>query len=421
MSVYSIYIHIPFCQKRCSYCDFNTYTGRDSLIPEYIQALVKEIKFLGLGVNEAIPAHTVYFGGGTPSLIPPDKIYETLSTLDGTFSFITPMEITLEANPGTVSLPYLKDLRSMRLNRISLGVQSTHPRELALLGRQHDFIDVMNAVRWIRQAGFDNLSLDLIFGTPGQTTANWEKSLRMVIDLNPDHLSLYELTIETDTPMHYWYSRGLIPPINPDLAAEMYEIACEYLECAGYLQYEISNWSRSDIDKRTGSDESRISNTSSQTVNQLAALNVTNPAFSCQHNLQCWRNLPYLGFGAGAHGFANGYRTANVLRPEDYIHRIDSSLGSKGFSFPQSPANSDLKPIDRETEIRESMMMGLRLTIEGISESQFYSRFGISLRERFGEEISKIIRWGLLEWVGERLRLTSKGRLLGNKVFVEFI
>lgn len=420
MKAYSIYIHIPFCQKRCSYCDFNTYAGRDSLIPAYIKALVKEIECLGSGVKEAVPVHTIYFGGGTPSLLTPDQFSKTLSTLEDVFSLVNPIEITLEANPGTVSLSYLKDLRAIGLNRISLGVQSARPRELALLGRQHDFVDVINAVRWARQAGFNNLSLDLIFGIPGQTAKDWNGSLRIAIDLAPDHFSLYGLTIEADTLMNDWSSRGLIPPQNPDLAAEMYEMANELLEEASYQQYEISNWARCNSVKGSTSVGDQISNTITQAAERRSNV-LPELAYSCQHNLQYWRNLPYLGFGAGAHGFSNGFRTVNVLRPEEYIHSIETGSEGNGYSFPQGPGTSELIQIDRATEIQEYMIMGLRLTLEGVADSEFQTRFGISLREQFGNEIRKIIDWGLLEWIGERLRLTPRGRLLGNRVFSEFI
>lgn len=420
MKPYSVYIHIPFCQKRCSYCDFNTFAGRESIIPAYLNALQKEIEFLGSRVNTTIPVHTIYFGGGTPSLLSPDQFSKILSTLKNTFILGKTTEITLEANPGTVTLEYFQELRATGLNRISLGVQSSRPRELALLGRQHDYLDVINAVGWARQAGFNNLSIDLIFGIPGQSIEDWEKTLRGAIDLSPDHFSLYGLTIEPDTMIHNWYIKGLIPPQNPDQGASMYELADKLLDDAGFQNYEISNWARrnkNQIPNEVGEIKSitKIRSTE-QRPSELPDLQ-----FSCLHNLQYWRNLPYLGFGAGAHGFANGYRTVNVSDPQEFILAAEFSSEMDGTTFPKGIATSEMTLIDRVTEIQEYMIMGLRLTLVGVSDSAFQDRFGISIREQFENKVQKIIDWGLLEWKGECLRLTSRGRLLGNRVFSEFM
>lgn len=394
--LYSIYIHIPFCQHRCSYCDFNTYAGIESLIPDYLQALCQEIRFILLSSKEQLPVHTVFFGGGTPSLIPLEGLEQILITLRQAFHLYKEAEISLEANPGTLSLPYLQGLRSLGINRLSLGMQSAIPGDLRLLERQHDLSDVVQAVSWARQAGFENLNLDLIFGIPYQSLNSWSQTLRMALSLLPEHLSLYALTLEHGTPLEHWVSRGLVLSPDDDLSADMYDIASEMLAKAGYTQYEISNWARQD--------------------NQGGLL-------SCLHNLQYWRFKPYLGIGAGAHGFANQTRTANVLSPAMYIQRLQERTMVNSLPFPSTPAAIETIPIDQQRAIGEYMMMGLRLVQEGISKVDFLERFGKTLELEFGPVIEKLVKKGLLEWDqdGQSMRLTPRGRLLGNQVFSEFV
>lgn len=392
MPVYSLYLHIPFCRHRCGYCDFNTYAGLDSLMPAYVQALRREIELLVSGADEQLQVGTVYFGGGTPSLLVPELLGAILSRLAECFSLEVGAEITMEANPGTLTLDYLRQARSLGVNRVSLGAQSAHAAELRFLEREHSFHDVRQAVAWARSAGFANLNLDLIYGLPGQELPAWRATLQAALDLQPEHLSLYALTIEHGTPLYARLQSGEIAAPDADIAADMYELAGELLERAGYRQYEISNWARCDAH---------------------------GDLLACRHNLQYWRNLPYLGLGAGAHGFAAGKRTVNVLAPAAYIQRC--ATGS-AMEFPRTPATAELRVVDREAEIGETMMMGLRLTEEGVSASQFEARFGEGLHSRFGREIADLEGKGLLEWsAGERLRVTRRGRLLGNQVFIAFV
>lgn len=397
MSPTSIYIHIPFCRHRCGYCDFNTYAGLDNLIPAYSRALCQEIEYIGAAAGERLAVHTVFFGGGTPSLLPAEELENILAALQQVFALIPGAEISLEANPGTVSPAYLAEIRRLGINRLSLGVQSANLDELRLLERQHDFLDVIHAVRWARQAGFDNLSLDLIFGLPEQTLQSWQRTVELALGLRPEHLSLYALTLEHGTPLEHWAQRGLIPEPDADLGAEMYEWAAARLETAGYEQYEISNWARRDGER----------------------------LLTCRHNLQYWRGLPYIGLGAGAHGYIAGQRTGNVLGPAAYIQRL-SGGDQKAFSqkFPATPATQSLTRVDRQAEISEFMIMGLRLVQEGVAEAVFQERFGVSLGGLFGAQIQRLEKLGLLEWAGPSrgtLRLTQAGRLLGNQVFIEFI
>lgn len=391
MESYSLYLHIPFCRHRCAYCDFNTYAGLEGLIPAYVGALKVEIELLAEAAGCRLPAHTVFFGGGTPSLLPAAAIEEIMRTLHACFDLAPEVEVTLEANPGTLSLEFLQALRDLGINRLSLGMQSANAFELALLERQHDFGDVIRAVAWARKAGFENLNLDLIFGLPQQSQETWRHSLELALDLKPEHLSLYALTLEHGTPMQHWAVRGLISEPDPEAAADMYEWASARLAEAGFRQYEISNWAR---------------------------LDPHGDLLACRHNLQYWRGLPYLGLGAGAHGYANGVRTVNVLAPAAYIERLSS--GGRG-AFPCTPATLSARKVTTEDELGETMMMGLRLVEEGVGDTEFSSRFGRSLRQVYGPQIERLQSLGLLEWAGERLRLTERGRLLGNQVFVEFV
>ena len=430
MLPHSLYLHIPFCAHRCGYCDFNTYAGLESLIPEYVSALCAEIEWLALSVGEKLPVHTLYFGGGTPSLLPAASVERILTALNRFFDLQPGLELSLEANPGTLTRSHLHDLHSLGVNRLSLGLQSAHPGELELLERIHTYPEAIQSVAWARRSGFDNLSLDLIFGLPEQTFGTWQHTLQLALGLHPEHFSLYALTIEPGTPFGRWAARGLLSTPDPDLAADMYDSASSLLCGHGYAQYEISNWASSSLSPISSSPF---------------------PSFAGRHNLQYWRNLSYLGLGAGAHGYAAGFRTENLLSPLAYLQRFkkthlppgslesetremnepQNSLStlpgrsSRYHAFPWAPATQRLHPIDRQTEIGETMMMGLRLTQAGVSDRQFALRFGQSLEEVFKPQIEQLIGQGLLEWAANEhemvLRLTPRGRLLGNRVFMEFI
>jgi len=395
----SLYIHIPFCIHRCGYCDFNTYAGLQGLIPAYSQAVCAELEYLSQSVIERLTIHTIYFGGGTPSLVPANHLGEILATIQNNFYLLPSPEVTLEANPRTVSEEYLIQIRRLGVNRISLGMQSADQNELTMLERQHTYSDVMRAVKWSRKAGINNLNLDLIFGLPCQTLKSWLISVEAALSLQPEHLSLYSLTLEHGTPMQRKVETGILSETDPDTAADMYEAASERLTKAGYFQYEISNW---------------------------ALVNDSGEQYSCKHNLQYWRNLPYIGVGAGAHGFINHYRTVDIATPGGYIRRMQnkSPVPEDRYGFPSTPATIKMNSINTDTEIGETMMMGLRLVLEGISDQDFYQRYGVNLEEQFGIQIERLISFGLLEWTeseGKRLRLTNKGHLLGNQVFKEFI
>jgi oxygen-independent coproporphyrinogen III oxidase len=390
MENFSLYFHIPFCKHRCSYCDFNTYAGQEKQIPKYVEALCCEAASVARSAGERLPVHTIFFGGGTPSLLSIEQIEVILSAAAAHFNLQTDLEITLEANPGTVSLPYLQGLRQVGINRLSFGMQSADPDDLELLDRRHLQDDVGQAVEWSRQAGFDNLSLDLIYGLPDQDLPRWQNTLSAALSLHPEHISLYALTIESGTLLFRRSERGELPLPDDDVAAEMYELASELLANKGYQQYEISNWARRGLDGKV---------------------------MVCEHNMQYWRNRPYLGFGAGAHGFANGQRTANVNGIRAFVKRC---LEEAGGPFPLGPAAVDIVPVNRYAEMQETMMVGLRLIEEGVSPVAFKDRFGIKLEDVFGKEITHLVEGGMLEG-GDPIRLTKRARLLGNQVFRQFV
>jgi oxygen-independent coproporphyrinogen-3 oxidase len=396
----SLYLHIPFCTHRCAYCDFNTYAGQEELLPAYVEAMIQEIRTVANSAPERVGVQTIFFGGGTPSLLSSAQLEAILGTIEGHFEVSSGAEISLEANPGTLSVQSLRELHALGFNRLSLGVQSAHPEELRQLERIHDYFDVVRAVEWARRAGFVNLNLDLIFGLPEQSLERWQRSVQLVLGLSPEHLSLYALTLEHGTPFGRWAGRGLLPLPDPDTAADMYEWVEGILELRGYRHYEISNWAH--------------------------------PGRECRHNLQYWRNGPYLGLGAGAHGFAGGVRYSNVLRIRSYIDRLLSPSAQP--AFPTSPAAVHRLRVTPRAEMQDTMITGLRLTEEGISSSAFQSRFGCPLEATFGDEIEALVALGLLERIDENglplvsdsaaayhLRLTGRGHLLGNQVFLRFV
>jgi oxygen-independent coproporphyrinogen-3 oxidase len=282
-----------------------------------------------------------------------------------------------------------------------------------MLERIHTFFDVIEAVTSARKAGLNNINLDLIYGLPEQKLSTWQTTVERILDLHPEHISAYALTLEHGTPFGRWSSKGLLPLPDPDLAAEMYEWLSETLEANEYVQYEISNWAK----------DGRISNIVDQPL--TFDLQLLTPSFACRHNLQYWRGLPYLAFGAGAHGYANGYRYSNVLRIKTYIER--QSNPSTLIPFPLSPATVNQHKQSPQDDMSEFMMTSLRLTQEGVSEEEFQARFGKTIYDVYGKEIDELLRLGLIENFDagnggcHSLRITKRGRLLGNQVFIRFV
>ena len=391
----SLYIHIPFCKSKCPYCDFNTYQGIESLMPPYSDALVQEIRLWGRTLGNP-RVNTIFFGGGTPSYIPLEQMEKALRAVADAFEVVPSVETTIEANPGDLNGPALTRLLEVGVNRLSIGVQSLDDSLLSMLGRRHTAQEAIEGYRLARNAGFESVNLDLMYGLPRQAMAQWEDTMEKVLELDPPHLSLYCLTLEEGTPMERWVHQGRLPEPDPDLAADMYTSAREALGRAGYHHYEISNWAM--------------------------------PGFQSRHNLAYWLNRSYLGMGPGAHSCLHGHRFWDVASPRTYIRRV-YSWGS-----------DDMKPVDtldRDTllrigpvdgveaigprlEMAETMFLGLRL-LDGLSMEDFKRRFGHDPMHLYRPQIGELEEEGLLERSDGVLRLTEKGCLLANQVFMRFL
>ena len=388
----ALYIHIPFCETKCPYCDFNTYAGIEGLIPTYMDALAQEIRLWSATLGP-VPIGTIFFGGGTPSYVPPEHIGQLLSAVRSAFTLDGNAEITLESNPGDITEERLTGWRAAGVNRLSIGVQSLDDELLRLLGRRHTSQEAMDALGYAQAAGFDDVNLDLMYGLPDQSIDQWRRTLQDTLALRPQHLSLYCLTLEEGTPLEAWVRDGSVPAPDPDLAADMYELAEEAADRSGFEHYEISNWAL--------------------------------PGHACRHNLIYWRNRSYLGVGPGAHSYLQGHRFANLSSPREYIKRV--SRWADGTSTPrdfpstlQDGPVSMVEQVDVRMEMGETMMLGLRLA-DGVTEDSFSARFGRELRDVFGTPIGELENVGLLQWNGDCLSLTRRGRLLGNEVFQRFL
>lgn len=392
----SLYLHIPFCRHRCPYCDFVSYAGKEALIPDYLDALRREVELWGAALrrgsgqapaldNQRTRVETIFFGGGTPSLLSSQQVGHILETSRNAFELADAVEISLEANPGTLSPESLLGLRQQGVNRLSLGVQSFDDDLLRAMGRLHDAAQARQAFHWARAAAFDNINLDLIYGLPGQTLAQWQADIEEALLLGPEHLSLYALGIEEGTPWGEAVAAGRLTPPDSDLAADMYLWAEDRLQLAGYNHYEISNWAR--------------------------------PGRQCHHNLTYWQRCPYLGLGAGAHSFVEGWRFANSSDLERYIAAFQGSLS------PPPPLQelagwgpvSQVETLSETDELAETLILGLRLET-GVDLGQLPVRWRPQL-DALANTMADLVSWGLLERVGSRLCLTQRGRLLGNEVF----
>jgi putative oxygen-independent coproporphyrinogen III oxidase len=284
-----IYVHVPFCVTRCGYCDFNAYEGLDALKPAYVAALHRELDLVATDrAGESVSS--IFFGGGTPSTLAPDELRDLLTSIRGRFHVRPSAEVTMEANPETVSVERLVAARSAGFDRLSMGAQSFDASVLATLERTHSPDGVAAAVRAAREAGFENVNLDLIYGADGETIESWARTLEEAVALGPEHISAYALTIESATPLGRRVSAGLTPAPDPDLQADMFELACDALAAAGFGHYEVSNWARA--------------------------------GFECRHNLGYWERRPCVGIGAGAHSSSGRRRWWNVRRPEAYLDMV---------------------------------------------------------------------------------------------------
>ncbi|MFN0095222.1 MAG: radical SAM family heme chaperone HemW [Dehalococcoidia bacterium] len=373
----AVYVHIPFCTVKCGYCDFNAYAGLDSLKTSYRDALLAEIAAWS-DVLQGRRVTSISFGGGTPSEVPVRDLAAVIDAIRSRSEVAVDAEVSVEVNPGTLGASAMTELRAAGVDRVSFGVQSFDPTELRLLDRTHSPEAAVAAVSLARDAGFANVSLDLIFGLPGQTVEGWARSLEAALALRPDHVSCYALTIEAGTPFERRVRQGALESPDPDVAAACYELAERELAVAGFRHYEISNWAR-----RHG--------------------------FESRHNLVYWQDGDYVGIGAGAHGYLAGRRYENEAHPAAYVARAASGAAAPWGSFP---------PADGATAMFDWLETRLRL-VEGFEAAAFEARFGRPLDAVVPTALGRAEAAGLLERKGMRLRLTPAGRLLHSEICVE--
>jgi len=364
---FSLYVHVPYCSKRCGYCDFNTYTpselDRDDQIESWLQSAIKETIFARKILDESLTVDTIFFGGGTPSLLEASVIKEFINNVSKHFELKKDLEITLEANPDTITQSKAEDWLKAGINRISLGMQSSAANVLQVLDRTHNPANVLSSVEILKKAGFTNFSLDLIYGTPGESLEDWSNSLKDAIAINPPHISAYSLVIEPGTKMGSQLSRGEIKAVSDDDAADKYQLAEKLLNENGYSWYEISNWAKENKE--------------------------------CQHNLNYWKGNNWWGIGPGAHSHINGVRWWNQKLPKNWRESLDKD---------QSPALAREKLTNEQIRNEEVMLLSRLKT--GINRSDFDQK-----------NVEKLIEDKLVNDVSGKLELTLEGRLLADVVF----
>lgn len=370
-----LYIHVPFCRSKCPYCDFFSIT-QPEYIPKYIDALIGELKLSRHAVG---CVDSIYFGGGTPSILTPNQIECVMAGLSSCFSISADAEVTLEVNPGTASRNRMADYRSVGINRINIGLQSCADRTLVFLGRVHTAMQGREAYRMARKAGFDNVGLDLIYALPGQSPQQWQVEMAQAVHMAPEHLSCYTLTIEPGTPLAVRIAAGEVTPLDENAAGVLFSLTIDYLNRYGYRQYEISNFAR------IGSDE-RVDRRS-------------------RHNRKYWNFAPYLGFGPAAHSFLGNKRWWNHPSIDDYLADIHAG---------RRPVAGE-EVLTREQRIIEAVYLGLRQT-DGIDLQGFRSTFEEEFGARFEPRLSRLIDGELIEKAPQRIRLTRRGMLFLDKV-----
>ena len=367
-----LYVHIPFCVRKCQYCDFLSGPSDEETKDRYIEALLKEIR--AAEHTEVYEIVSVFIGGGTPSALKAEAIASIMRTLQEQFFFCEDAEVTIEANPGTVDLEKLTIYRNVGINRLSLGLQSTDAEELKLLGRIHSYEEFLKSYEWAREAGFSNINIDLMFAIPGQTGEAWRQHLYQVAELNPEHISAYSLIIEEGTP---FAEQNLDLP-DEDTEYQMYEDTAEILERYGYRQYEISNYAKQ--------------------------------GYMCRHNAGYWQRREYLGFGLGASSLYRGMRFSNTRRMQEYLKE----------SRNPDQIRKDVTVLSRNERIEEFMFLGFRMT-EGISEKKFEENFDVRLMDVYGDILQKYEETGFVEHIETKWRLTRKGIHVSNHILADFL
>ena len=374
-----LYVHIPFCVRKCPYCDFYSVTDLAQK-PRYLQALMTEMELVR---TERLSFDTLYIGGGTPSVYEPDEIDRIITHAFHTFKIMTDAEITLEANPGTVTLEQLTGFQKSGINRLNIGVQSFQQRNLDFLGRIHSGDEASQSLDFARKAGFDKVGIDLIYGVPGQSKKDWRLDLQQAVDFQPAHLSCYMLTFENGTPMHSDLKNGRFQPLSEDSVRVLFETTIEFLENHGYYQYEISNFALMENDGK---------------------INVS------KHNLKYWTLVPYMGLGPSAHSYMESQRSWNVASLDQYIKEIESG---------RLPV-ADKESLMVEQQRIEAIYLGLRMT-RGIDLVFFKKKFGVDFTETFKEVISVLEMDNYIEITKSRCALTRKGRAFLDSITSLFI
>ena len=367
-----LYVHIPYCVRKCNYCDFCSLPSGDGTVPYgYIDRLISEAHtYKG---ETKIPVNTLYFGGGTPSLMPPSMLDKLLSSFGDIFDFSLDLELTIEANPGTLTKEKLAGYKSLGVNRISIGLQSIHENELKSLGRIHSYSDFLESYNAARRAGFDNLNVDLMYGIPHQSIDSFRSTLTAVANLSPEHISAYGLIVEEGTP--FFKQRAALPLPDEDCECEMYALACGILSERGYGHYEISNYAKAGYESR--------------------------------HNLKYWRTEEYIGLGAAAHSYLGGTRYGNRGDVGEYISSLKTQYVGKEL-------------IDSNTERYEYAMMRLRLS-EGFSLDEYRERFGVHFLEGKEETVNSLLRAELISINNGRISLSERGFYLSNSILVQIL
>ena len=367
-----LYIHIPFCKKKCSYCDFISFANKDEQIEKYVEVLKNEIINISKKVKDRI-VDTIYFGGGTPSYIDSLHIAKILDTIKESFNIKNDAEITIEVNPGTVDNKKLECYKTAGINRLSIGLQETNNDLLKLIGRIHTFEDFLNTYNMARKVGFENINVDLMIGLPNQIIKDIGNSLDKIISLEPNHISVYSLIVEDETPIKEKIENRELDLPSEELERKEYWQVKEKLEEAGYKHYEISNFAKE--------------------------------GFKSKHNLNCWSQKEYLGFGVAAHSYFNKERYSNVESIDDYLK------GAKYFINEKQT---------KDDEMKEYMMLGLR-KIDGVKISEFKNKFGLNPIMDFKDELNKLVQEKLIEIDLDNIKLTKKGIDLANIVWEEFV
>jgi oxygen-independent coproporphyrinogen-3 oxidase len=379
------YIHIPFCVKKCDYCDFASYADKYQFVHQYLDALGREIEFYSKkGMLRHYTPETLYIGGGTPSLVT-EGILKVLTTYRTALQWDALLEKSIEVNPKAVTPEQLRALQKAGFNRISIGIQSFNNEELHTLGRIHSRDDALECVRQAREAGFRNISIDLMFGIPASALSSWERSLQQAIELEPEHVAMYNLTIEAGTPFERFQQQGRLELPDDDLQLAMYEHGIQQLSEAGYEQYEISNFAR--------------------------------PGFRCAHNQMYWRNDEYLGFGAAAHSYIQDRRYWNASEVIAYIVKSVETVEGDVL-YPATVVGEET--LNTPARMGETIMMNLRM-LDGIDLDAFEARFGVRLESVYAETLPSLLENELLEITEHHLRLTQRGLYVSNSVFQEFL